>query len=184
LAEGVVEVESLSDSHGVDRDGSRGLGDTLDTLDNWSRVGENIPEAEGLISSSGDHLGSVGALSHAQNSHAVSSQLGGLSKGRVLPDGKLVLGISVRRNDFLASRVLGPGQLGYLRSSIDGVDACSSGDVPELDASISGTSSSGQEVSLPGAPGESLDGSSVIGEGELGGRFGHVPDVDNVVVST
>lgn len=112
----------------------------------------------------------------------MSSQFSSLGEGRVLPDAQLVLSVSVRRDQFLASG--GPDDGRYLRESINRVEASTSVGVPETDVSVSRSSSSSEEILLPWAPSESLDSSSVIGERELGRGLVDVPDVDNVVVST
>lgn len=61
----------------------------------------------------------------------MSSEFGSLSKRGILPDGKLILSISVGRNNFLARAIFRPGQLGHLRSGVDRVGANSGGGVPE-----------------------------------------------------
>lgn len=81
-----------------------------------------------------------------------------------------------------------PGQLAHLGVSLGGGEASTSGGVPGSDSSVGCTSTRGKCVGLEGAPGEGLDGGSVVVEREEGGLSSvsvvDVPDVEHVVVAT
>lgn len=80
--------------------------------------------------------------------------------------------------------MVAPPQAGHLGSGVDAVGAGTGGGVPEVNVSVIRASSGGQQVELPGAPAEGLDGGTVVGLGELGGAEGSgIPDVDQVVIA-
>jgi len=114
----------------------------------------------------------------------VTLEIGDLDQRGVLPYRKLVVGETVRRDDFLASGVLAPLEGRDLRAGVDGVDALAGQGVPEADGSVRSTTSGSEEVLLEGGPSESLDRGGVVGEGELGGVLVDIVDVDNVVIAT
>lgn len=77
-----------------------------------------------------------------------------------------------------------PPQAGDLAASVNGVDASAGCGVPEVNVTIVATASSGQEIVLPWAPGESLDSGVVVGLLELGsGETAGIPDGDKVVIA-
>ena len=57
------------------------------------------------------------------------------------------------------------------------------GRVPKANVMVRRAATGGQQRGLPGAPGEGLDGSSVLGQGVSQGVVG-APDVHNVVIAT
>ena len=142
---------------------------------------EDLPELERLIGgSSSEHL-AIGAEAAVQNARLVRRDLHVLDTGRVAPDAQAVVRETTSADDLLV--VGAPSEAGDLRVSGDVVDASTSGGVPEVDLTIVGSTTSGEEVGLPRAPGDSLDGSAVVGLGELGsGERTSIPDVDHVVV--
>jgi len=74
-------------------------------------------------------------------------------------------------------------EAGYLRTSVDAVDPSSRGGVPEVDVSVIGATSRGEEIELPRAPAESLDRGTVIGLLEFGRiERSCIPDGNQVVV--
>jgi hypothetical protein len=80
--------------------------------------------------------------------------------------------------------VRAPAERSDLRTSVDAVDTSAGGGVPEVDVAIVRTTTGSEEVHVPGAPRESLDGSLVVGLGELGDRErSGIPDGDEIVVA-
>jgi len=118
-----------------------------------------------------------------ENSALVGRDLNVLDKGWVAPKADGVVGEATGAGNLLV--LAAPSEGGNLRAGIDAVDTSTSGGVPEVDVPVVRSTSSGEEVWLPWAPAESLDGSTVVGLRELGGieRAG-VPDGDEVVVTT
>lgn len=143
---------------------------------------EELPELQALVrGSSSKHL-AVRAEGGVKDTGLVGGDLDVLDEGRVTPDGHLVVGSTVAGDDLAV--VGGPLEGGNLGTGIDSVDASTGGGVPEVNLAIVGTSSGGEEVVLPRAPGESLDGGFVVGLGELGSKHGtSIPNVDEVVVA-
>ncbi|KAI6761544.1 hypothetical protein HG531_002097 [Fusarium graminearum] len=71
-----------------------------------------------------------------------------------------------------------------LRAGVDAVDASTGGGVPEVNVAIIRATTGSKEVHVPRAPRKSLDGSLVVGLGELGDRErSSIPDGDEVVVA-
>jgi hypothetical protein len=105
-----------------------------------------------------------------------------LDERRVGPDGDGVVWEARGAGDLLV--VGAPAQRGDLGASVDGVDTCTSGRVPEVDVAVVGATAGSEEVVLPRAPGEGLDGGVVVGLLELGSRErASVPNGDEVVVA-
>ena len=101
----------------------------------------------------------------------------------VRPDGDAVVWEAGSACDLLV--VVAPSQAGDLAAGVDGVDACASGGVPEVDVTIVRATTSGKEVVLPWAPRQSLNGGIVVGLLKLGSRQrASIPDRDKVVVAT
>lgn len=78
--------------------------------------------------------------------------------------------------------LLVPEEGGDLRPGVDPVDRDASVDVPEVDGPVGGAAARGQQVGLPWAPRQRLDGGGVAGERGAVLAAGFVPDVDDVVV--
>ena len=112
----------------------------------------------------------------------MASQVSHLGQSRVTPDGELVVGVAVTRDDFLV--LLVPEEGRHLGFGVNSVDRSTGVDVPEVDASVSCTATGSKQVGLPWAPGESLDCGSVPDQRGAMLFTSFVPDVDNVVVGT
>jgi hypothetical protein len=135
----------------------------------------------GVLTSSSQHL-AVGAQAAVEDSALVGRDLDSSDESRVAPDAEGVVGETARADNLAV--VGAPAERGDLRAGVDAVDASARGRVPEVDVTVIRTTASGEEVHVPGAPGESLDGSLVVGLGELGNRQrSSVPDGDEVVVA-
>lgn len=87
---------------------------------------------------------------------------------RVTPDGEGVVREAARTDNLAVVRA--PAQAGDLRAGVDAVHPSSRSGVPEVDVTVVRTTSSGEQVGVPGAPGKSLDSSLVVGLGEFGHR--------------
>lgn len=118
-----------------------------------------------------------------EDTRLVSRNLDVLDQSWVAPDGEAVVWEARRRDQLLVAQR--PAERGNLATSVDAVDASAGGSVPEVDHAVVRTTSSGEEVGLPRAPGKGLDGGLVVGLLELGGsELTSVPDGDEVVVAT
>lgn len=118
-----------------------------------------------------------------QHTGLVGRNLDVLDQSRVAPDGEAVVGEAGRGDDLLVRSA--PAEGSNLASGVDAVDASARGGVPEVDVSVVGSTAGGEQVGLPRAPGECLDGGLVVGLLELGGReLTGIPDGDEVVVAT
>jgi hypothetical protein len=105
------------------------------------------------------------------------------NEGWVAPDADRVVWEAAGADNLLV--MWAPAEAGDLRTSIDTVDASTSGGVPEVDVAIIRTTTSGKDIWSPWTPAESLDGSLVVGLGELwSGEGASIPDGDEVVVAT
>ena len=106
-----------------------------------------------------------------------------LAHAGISPNHNLVQRISMRADNLVA--ILGPSQIANLTSSIDATQAGSTQSVPESNASIRCSSSTGQEPVLVWRPGNGLDGGRVIRE-SLHGLAGvaAVHHVQLIVVAT
>ena len=100
---------------------------------------------------------------------------------RILPDDDLVLGVAVRADDLVA--VAAPDQIAHLRSRVDFADHGAGKGVPELDATVGGAATGGEEVVLVRGPGDGFDGGDVGGEAVEWGFVEFVPDAELVVVA-
>src|SRR4051812_28589263 len=101
-----------------------------------------------------------------QDTALMSRDLDVANQGRVAPDAERVVGVAAGRDNLA---VVGrPPQAGDLRTGVNAVDTSTRCRVPEVDVTIVRTTTSGEEVHVPWAPGKSLDGSLVVGLGELG----------------
>jgi hypothetical protein len=77
-----------------------------------------------------------------------------------------------------------PLESGDLRTGIHGVNASAGSGVPEVNLLVERATASREEVVLPWAPGEGLDGRLVVGLAELrGGHLTSIPNVDQVVIA-
>lgn len=168
----------LSDEVGVAR-GVVGLGGSLGS--GSLRGGPDLPEAESLVTGGGGDGRSVGALRHVEHASGVASEFSRLDHGGVLPDADVV-GPAMARDDFLV--VARPLERADLGAGVDGVEAGTSGGVPEANAGIRSARARGKGILGKGAPGEGFDGSTMVGNAVAGTAGGLVPDEHQVVVST
>ena len=135
-----------------------------------------------MLTGCGQHL-TVRAEAAVEDSALVGGDLDVADESGVAPDAQGVVGKTARADDLAVVRA--PAEAGNLRARVDAVDASARSRVPEVDVAIIRTASGSEEVHVPGAPGESLDGRLVVGLGELGNRQGPgIPDRDKVVVAT
>lgn len=135
-----------------------------------------------ILTSSGEHL-TVWAEAAVEDSALVGWNLNVLDKSWVAPDRQAVVWEARAGDDLLVA--VAPPERGDLATSVNGVGPGTAGGVPEVDHAIVATTTSGKEVALPWAPGQSLDGSLVVGLLKLWGvERASVPDVDQVVVAT
>jgi hypothetical protein len=133
------------------------------------------------LTSSSKHL-TVRAEAAVEDSALVGRDLDSSDKGRVAPDAQRVVGETAWADNLTVVRA--PAERSNLRASVDAVDASTRGGVPEVDVAIVRATTSSKEVHVPGAPREGLDGSLVVGLGELGDRQrSGIPDGDEVVVA-
>lgn len=103
-------------------------------------------------------------------------------QGWIAPDAKRVVWEAAGADDLAV--VGAPAEGGDLGAGVNAVDASTGGGVPEVDVTVVGSATSGEQVGLPWAPADGLDGSLVVGLGELGdGERAGIPDGDEVVVS-
>lgn len=119
-----------------------------------------------------------------QHARSVPLELRHPRQRGILPHRQLVLREAVAGDQLLV--MWRPDNSTDLGLGIDRVDTRAARSVPEAQVSIGGTATSGQQIGLPRAPGESLDGGSVVVEGELGGPACGVvviPDTDNVIIT-
>jgi len=118
-----------------------------------------------------------------EDARLVSRDLDVLDKSRVRPDAQRVV-----REAGAADKLLvrgAPLERSNLAASVDAVGASARGRVPEVDHTVVRTTTSSEKVGLPRAPGESLDGSLVVGLLELGCvERTSIPDADEVVIAT
>lgn len=144
-------------------------------------VGEAPPEAEGFVGRGRDNSLPVWGHGHVEDALGVAGEVSDLVHGRVVPDAELVLGVAMAGDDLLV--LLVPEEGGHLGLGVDAVDARARVDVREHNRAVGGTAAGGEEVGLPWAPGEGLDGGGVGRDRRavLGATL--VPDVDNVVVT-
>ncbi len=117
----------------------------------------------------------------------MASQISHLHDRGVLPDAQFILRSSVGADNLLS--VLGPSQTAHLGLGVDGVEALSICGVPEFDAAVESSSSSGKKVLLPRTPSKGLDSRLVSIEDKEGGRARggdrcEGPDVDKVVIGS
>mmetsp|Transcript_29692 Transcript_29692/g.90301 ORF Transcript_29692/g.90301 Transcript_29692/m.90301 type:complete len:318 (+) Transcript_29692:433-1386(+) len=150
---------------------------------------EDLPEAERLVGRGGDDGGAVGRLRHVEHARGVPRQLGHLDHRRVLPQDELVVRVAVRRDELAV--VLRPLKRANLRVRVDRVEARARRRVPEANHPVGGASARGEQVPLPRAPREGLDGGAVLVESQQrlvahsvgGGGVPVVPHVEDVVVA-
>ena len=146
--------------------------------------GEDVPEAKGLVGGGRNDGRSIGTAGHVKDTGGVTFEFLDLGHGGVLPQTQLVAGEAVGGQQFLLVGV--PLKSTNLRSGVDGVQQGTGLAVPEFDASIGGTATSGEEVPLVRRPRQGLDGGLVVGEGVAGrgrGRGGGIPQAKLVVVA-
>mmetsp|Transcript_26814 Transcript_26814/g.77329 ORF Transcript_26814/g.77329 Transcript_26814/m.77329 type:complete len:409 (+) Transcript_26814:1431-2657(+) len=146
--------------------------------------GKDVPEAKGLVSGGRNDGRSIGTAGHVKDTGGVALELLDLGHGGILPQTELVASEAVGGQDLLLVGV--PLKCANLRSGVDGVQQGTGLAVPELDASISGTATSGEEVPLVRRPRQGLDSGLVVGEGVAGGgrgRGGGIPQAELVVVA-
>lgn len=90
------------------------------------------------------------------NHGALTLQVGDFLHRRILPQRQLVLGVAVGRAQLLVLRV--PHQARHLGASVHRFARLTAVQrVPEPDRAIGAAAASGQEVRLPGTPGQGLD---------------------------
>mmetsp|Transcript_29262 Transcript_29262/g.68542 ORF Transcript_29262/g.68542 Transcript_29262/m.68542 type:complete len:440 (-) Transcript_29262:250-1569(-) len=146
--------------------------------------GEDVPEAKGLVGGGRNDGRSIGTAGHVKDTGGVTFEFLDLGHGGILPQTQLVAGEAVGGQQLLLVGV--PLKSTNLRSGVDGVQQGTGLAVPELDASIGGTATSGEEVPLMRRPRQGLDGGLVVGEGVAGrgrGRGGGIPQAKLVVVA-
>jgi hypothetical protein len=172
----------LADGHLLDDTGLHGS--SAGGGDRWlaGLLLEDLPELERLVGGGGSEHLTIGAEAAVQDARLVGRNLHVLDARRVAPDAEAVVGEATAADNLLV--VSTPAEASHLRVGWDVVDASTSGGVPEVDLTVIGTTTGSEEVGLPRAPGESLDGSAVVGLGELGGGKGaRIPDVHHVVIT-
>lgn len=113
----------------------------------WS---ETIPQAQRFIGSSGNDCAAVWWHRHLQDALRVTSKIGLLLHRRILPHRQLIVCKPMGRDEF--SVVLREEQRADLRLRIDWVCAASVANIPELDATVSCSTSGCENVWLPRAP--------------------------------
>lgn len=103
-------------------------------------------------------------------------------KRRVFPNGQLVVRHAVARDELAVTKAVNidmlyreegrgqnllfaPLQAGNLAASVNRVNTSPSGGVPKVDITIMVAAASSEEIRLPRAPRESLDGRLVVGFG-------------------
>lgn len=143
---------------------------------------KHLPELQALVRSSGGQELTVRTQRTVEDSSLMRRDFDVADQCRVAPDAQRVVWESTRADNLPV--VVAPPQAGHLGASVDAVGTGAGGGIPEVYVTVIRTTSGGQQVQLPGAPAESLDGGAVVGLGELGGaeRPG-IPDVDQVVVT-
>jgi hypothetical protein len=104
-------------------------------------------------------------------------------QGWIAPDAERVVREATCADDLLVVRA--PSKASNLRASVNAVDSSASCSVPEVNVTVVRSSTSSENIWLPWAPAESLDGGLVVGLCELGDSQGaSIPDGNEVVVST
>lgn len=103
------------------------------------------------------------------------------NQGRIAPNAKRIVREAARAHKLPV--VIAELEAGHLRTGVDAVDSGSRGGVPEVNVSVIGPTSGGEEIELPRAPAESLDRRTVVGLLEFGRieRSG-IPDGNQVVI--
>ena len=101
-----------------------------------------------------------------QDSALVRGDLHVADEGWVAPDGQRVVWEAAGADDLPV--VGAPAQTGDLGPGVDAVDPSARRGVPEVDVTIVGATTSGEEVVLPRGPGQRLDGCVMVGLLELG----------------
>ncbi|KFX95175.1 hypothetical protein O988_05932, partial [Pseudogymnoascus sp. VKM F-3808] len=173
---------SLADSHLLDHLGLARGGAGESRRRGASLLLEDLPELEGLVrGGSGEHL-SVRAEAAVENTGLVGWDLDVADESWVAPDAERVVGEATGADDLAVVRA--PAKRGDLGAGVNAVDAGTGGGVPEVNVTVVGSAAGGEKVGLPWAPADGLDGSLVVGLGELGNREGaSIPDRDEVVVA-
>lgn len=142
---------------------------------------KDTPEAQCLISTSRHDAGAIRAGCHVQHPALVPSQLTNLDQAGILPQTELVLAVAVAAENLALMPV--PLQGADLGAGINGAEHGTCVGVPELDAAISCTTASGDEVALERAPCQCLDcclvGVDLVKHAEAG-----VKNAQVVVVAT
>ena len=78
----------------------------------------------------------------------------------ILPDNDLILGITVRADQFRC--MFAPGQVANLATCIHALHRLSCQSIPETDEAVSGTSAGSKEAVVVWRPRDGLDGSLVL----------------------
>ena len=104
-------------------------------------------------------------------------------QGWIAPDAERVVREATGADDLLVVRA--PSKASNLRTGVNAVDSSTSCSIPEVNMTVVRSSTSSENIWLPWAPAESLDGGLVVGLCELGDSQGaSIPDRNEVVVST
>lgn len=134
-----------------------------------------------IHTSCSQHL-TVRAQAAVEDTGLVSRNLHVTNQGRVAPDAQGVVREAAGADNLTV--VVAPLQAGDLRAGVDTVGPSAGGRVPEVDVTVVGTTTRREQIQLPRAPAEGLDGSTVVRLGELGcAERPRIPDVDQVVIA-
>mmetsp|Transcript_32241 Transcript_32241/g.83721 ORF Transcript_32241/g.83721 Transcript_32241/m.83721 type:complete len:228 (-) Transcript_32241:741-1424(-) len=143
---------------------------------------EDIPEAEGLICGTRDDRSAVRGLGKVHHTSSVTGEVSHLRKGRVLPERKLVLGESMRRQDLPV--VFRPHKGAHLGTGIDFLEQATRLCIPEAHPSVKSATTRSKQVALPGAPRKSLDGTAVMTDGVSGRNVASIVDIDEIIITS
>lgn len=143
---------------------------------------KQLPKLEILIRRRRRQRLAIRAQCAMQHATVVRRDLRVLDQRRVAPHADAVVREAAGGRELLVRRA--PPQRRHLAARVDAVGARARRAVPEVDVPVVAAAARGQQVQLPGAPGERLDGGLVVRLGELGrAQAARVPDVDEVVVA-
>lgn len=144
----------------------------------------------------------VRTKSGMQDPRLVSGNIYDAGKGGIFPNSQLIVRYAVAGDKLAVTKranisliycedsggqnvLFTPLQTGDLATSVDRVDAGSSGGVPKVDTTIMVATTSSDEIGLPRAPRESLDGCFVVSLGPFrSGQQSRVPNVDEIIITT
>ena len=127
-----------------------------------ARRWEHVPKAQGFVSCTRHDRLPVRTHAQVEHPEGVPSERSDACHARVLPDYDLVERVTVCARQFV--HVFREHQVAHLRTCVDTIHRLQSQRVPEADASVSSSTSSGKKAVLVGTPTDGLHGSIVLRE--------------------